>query len=650
MLFSGLPSIARFQRAKTPGTRDYQLVHEIKHRAAELPATSDSRLSELAGQVRQRFQALPGNRAQQPDLIVETFALVHEAVRRHLGMTYYDVQLLAGIALTSNVVAEIATGEGKTLISALPAALGGFTSRGVHVATVNSYLAERDFRSLKKVYQCLGLSTGLVRDGDVLANKQSAYRADITYGTGYEFGFDYLRDQLCLQGENSLGLGQRFRRQLQGGSDVSQAIMQRGLHIAIIDEVDSVLIDEANTPLVISGAGGMLETNAEAFEEAGRIACALDVGKDFEVDQAKSRIELTDSGLDYIFQKVPTHLARPWNVYVEQALRASLLMQRDVHYVVEEGTIKIVDQYTGRIFDQRTWRDGLHQAVEVKESVAITPENRSLARISRQRFFQLYESVCGLSGTAAGHEQEFATFYGLDVVVIPEHRPCIRRQGKARFFATAAAKLEAAASAVRELHDQGTPVLVGTRTIAASRSLSHQLQQLAVPHELLNGVQDRAEAEVIACAGMPGAVTIATNMAGRGTDIALDDKSRELGGLHVLSLEFHDSRRIDRQLAGRAARQGDPGAVQFFASAEDELLREHGPTLAQSIIQNAATDGETRRSFEVAVRNLQAKLERQSFHDRLKQFQQQRWLDGVLATLAEPTVSTPSRQSIGDAA
>ena len=411
-----------------------------------------------------------------------------------------------------------------------------------------------------------------------------------------------------------------------------------------------MLIDEANTPLVVSGPTRTRADAQTTFCQARDLADRLKEGTHYVLDAKAQTIELTDEGLDRAFARVPERLDRPWKVYVEQALRAKLLMRREIDYVIADEQVRIVDQYTGRIFAERTWRDGLHQAVEAKENVPVTDENRPLARISRQRFFQLYENLCGMSGTVQGHETEFEQFYGLSVVAIPLRKPCIRQMGRARFFATHRDKLSAVVARIVELHQARHPVLVGTRTISASISLSKLLTQQQIPHQVLNGVQDEEEAHIIANAGAAGAVTIATNMAGRGTDIQLDAESRSTGGLHLLSLEFHDSRRIDRQLEGRAARQGDPGFAQFFASAEDDLFQQHAPDLADAIAKASSANGESPRDFSGAVRKLQDKVEREGFAQRRSVYRHQQWLDNVLSTIAEPTVSPSFRNQQGEAA
>ena len=635
-------------RSYSPRPEDHRLVQTIQCRAKELNGATPAQLAERIDTHRKAISE--GTSPLDRTLLTDVFACVYEAVRQQLGLSFYDVQLLSGIVLATGAIAEMKTGEGKTLVTALPATLAAIQSRGVHVATVNSYLATRDFDQLKPVYELLGLSVGLLRDKDTPKQKRAAYSADITYGTGYEFGFDFLRDQLALQGEARAPLGDQFLRQLRGQATMGDSTVQNQLAFAIIDEVDSVLIDEANTPLVISGPSGGAASNTDAFVLGRDLARTLTEDVDYQLDNRKKKIELTDSGLDRVFEQQPIGLQRPWSIYIEQALRAELVLQRDRDYVVTDDSVKIVDAYTGRIFDERTWRDGLHQAVEAKEDATITDENRSLAQVSRQRFYQQYHSLCGMTGTACGHESEFERFYKLPVVRIPQRKQNRRTELRPRFFRDTESKLRFAAASIQTLHQTGRPVLVGTRTIDASLQLSKLLREVGLRHRILNGVQDEAEANVISTAGEFGAITIATNMAGRGTDIKLTTPSHEAGGLHVLALEFHDSQRIDRQLEGRAARQGEPGSFQFLASAEDDLLQTHDPNLAQAIERDAQRDGVAKKDFHASIRRVQAIAEKQNYDLRCGVYQQQKWLDKILTTIAEPTKQNKSGVVKGAAA
>ena len=624
------------------------MVELVRAASERMRGLSDSALKECIDLQQQKLSS--GARYSDQSIAVPVFACVAESVRRSLEMSYYDVQLIAGMVLSAGSIAEMKTGEGKTIVTALPAVLFSLTRRGVHVATVNSYLAERDFELLKPVYERLGRTVGLLKDGDPPKLKKWAYECDITYGTGYEFGFDYLRDQLALQQESGMPMGDLVRRRLRGLPTLSSTTVQGKRAFAIIDEVDSVLIDEADTPLVISGPHHASGTDLRVFTLARDLASELVEDEHFVWNKRKHSIELTDAGTETVYERQPDSIQRPWSMYVEQALCARLMKLRNVDYVVLNGEVKIVDAYTGRILNERTWRDGLHQAVEAKEGVSVTQENRSLAQVSRQQFYQQYDVICGMSGTVCGHEVELEHFYRKSVVRIPLRKPCIRKALQARFFATTQQKMDAAAHSVREFHLTGRPVLVGTRTIAASTQLSDLLSALKVPHQVLNGVQDEAEAQIVQRAGQHGAITIATNMAGRGTDIKLSRESREAGGLHVLSLEFHESRRIDRQLEGRAARQGDPGSSQFFASAEDDLLQTHATNVGESIIVDAREDGETHRDFGPTVRRVQSVAEQLDYAHRKKVFEQQQWLNKVLTTIAEPTREHSAGDRTGAAA
>ena len=633
-------------RSYTPRADDRRLVAEVRRRAAVLVEQTDAELAALMHAVRDRV--LAGTSFLDRDIVCSVFSLVCEAARRKLKIQYYDVQLLAGMVLATGSIAEMKTGEGKTLVTALPASLAGLAPGGAHVATVNSYLARRDYETLQGVFRLLGLSVGLLTDDDTPQQKRAAYRQDITYGTGYEFGFDYLRDQLALQTETRLRLGQRFLHQLRGGAAASSSTVQGDLAFAIIDEVDSVLIDEANTPLIISGPTDGI-TDAAVYQQAKELTAGLRQDLDFVIDRRHKRVILTDEGLERVFAEQPRGILRPWSVYIEQALQVQHLLQKNVDYVVQDAAVKIVDQYTGRIFAERTWRDGLHQAVEAKEGAAITEERRSVARVSRQQFYQQYRFICGMTGTALGHQAELERFYRLPIVTIPLRKACRRQKLATRFFATSEAKLDAVAADILRRSRSGQPILVGTRTIAASLQLSDRLQAMNLGHQVLNGIQDEEEAALVAQAGRAGAVTVATNMAGRGTDIKLTEESRRAGGLHVISLEYHDSARVDRQLEGRTARQGDPGSAQFFVSATDELLSRHDPPLAEAMARAAGASGEAMGDFEHAILQVQRRAEHKSYQQRCRVYQQQQWLDKVLTTVAEPTRKAKHRSPAGEA-
>ena len=627
--------------------------HRIAGYAAKLPncaqqdaGIDDQQIALRMIQLRQRVSM--GAAVTEIEIILECLALTSEAVRRTTGLSYYEVQLLAGLALSAGAIAEMRTGEGKTIVAALPAALHALKGHGVHVATVNTYLAERDFQLLMPAYSMLGFSTGLLRDTDNPAAKRSAYACDITYGTGYEFGFDYLRDQSALRRNRKTMLGQSFRQRLRGFRSPMNDRMQRGHAFAVIDEIDSVLIDEANTPLVLSSADPGACVCTEAYRQAAALADKLEEDIHFSIDRRKRTIFLTEAGQEAIFQSrdlaPESRLVRPWSTYVEQALRAHKLLQRDADYVVKDGQVMIVDQYTGRIFADRTWRDGLHQAVEFRENVTVTAEKNSLARVSRQRYFALYDQLCGMTGTATGHEAEFQQFYRLPVVVIPERLPGQRKTYPTRYFADNAAKWNAIASDIQQRHSTGQPVLVGTRTIRESEAVAALLHSIGVPYRILNGTQTEDEADIIAQAGVRGSVVIATNMAGRGTDIHVSDEVATAGGLHVISTERQESQRVDRQLIGRSARQGKPGSCQVFVSHDDELIQQHGPEIGDQLRRAAGNEHECFENLDRAMDAVQKKAEAQTYAARCDLYRQDRWLNEVLSTVAEidePTKAPP---------
>jgi preprotein translocase subunit SecA len=552
-------------------------------------------------------------------------------------MPHFDVQLLAGIALASGAITEMQTGEGKTLASTLPAALHALSGHGVHVATVNAYLASRDFNQLRPLYELLGLTVGLAVDGDNASNKRSAYECDITYATGYELGFDYLRDQLQLRESRREEIGSRVRQGLQGRTSLPARVVQRSRVFAIIDEVDSVLIDEATTPLVLStGAGQLDDAATQALKLARDVARDLTESMDFVVEKQRGRITLTECGMRKAHARFSASnggLMRPWADYIENALHADLLFTRDANYIVQDDKVRIVDENTGRIFSDRTWQRGLHQALEVKESVPVTEEARPVASISRQRFFQLYDQLCGMTGTAAGHEAELFSFYGLPVVQIPLRRPCLRVQQSTAYFGNADAKYLAICHQTAKRYRQGQPVLIGARTIADSHHIASKLGHHGVPFRLLNGVQDEDEAALIATAGEAGTVTIATNMAGRGTDITPSTEAVRAGGLHVIASQRHNSRRIDRQLIGRAARQGDPGSSQFFVSSEDWLVQGHSSAL-DKFIRGAGDEGTSSARADHLITRIQKEAEHQCHEQRQRLMQHELWLDDLRSSVA----------------
>jgi preprotein translocase subunit SecA len=628
-------SVADFLRpsARQPRRTDFDLVRRIRARHAEIKGDSNRQLREKADRLRERIDT--GVSVLERDVVVEAFSLVCESCSRVLDKVPYDQQVLAGLAMATGAVAEMQTGEGKTIAATLPTFLHGLTGNGVHVATVNQYLADRDYQLLAPVFENLGLTVGISREKASQSEKMAAYHCDIVYATGYELGFDYLRDRVAERTAAERPLGHGIRAQLRGQL-ATPPLIQRSHHFCIIDEVDSVLLDEACTPLIISGNSPNIGLAAEVYRAARAIAADLVAGTHFEIQSECRSIRMLDNGMDRIYEADVSKLAlqRPWHAYVQNALHSQYLMHRDIDYVIRNEEVQIVDQNTGRVFEERSWRAGLHQAVEAKERVPITPEKMSLARISRQRYFQLYEQVAGMTGTASGHEVEFKTFYQTPIVKIPLRNPSARNQHATRFFVDQKSKWTAIIDDVVQRSQRGQPILVGTRTIEQSLLLSNRLRELGVEHELLNGLQDADEAELIARAGAVGAVTVATNMAGRGTDIPVSAAAQSLGGLHVIGTDRNTSPRVDRQLLGRAGRQGEPGSSQFYVSAEDFLIANYHPQLISKMVRSATATGELSREFDTQLRRIQNGLEQEQFRVRQNMLEHQLWLDELLIRVA----------------
>ena len=491
------------------------------------------------------------------DILPEAFAVVREASKRVLGMRHFDVQLIGGICLHRGNIAEMRTGEGKTLVATLPVYLNALTGNGVHVVTVNDYLATRDSEQMGRLYNFLGLSTGLIVANLDFNQRKEAYACDITYGTNNEFGFDYLRDNMV--------------------SDVSQMV-QRPLNYAIVDEVDSILIDEARTPLIISGPG---QRSTDNYYKLAKIVPHLVKDEDYTIDEKQTTIAPTDSGIAKVEKMLGVeNLYDSENIELNHLLGASLrayaMMHRDTDYVVKDGEVVIVDEFTGRLMFGRRYSDGLHQAIEAKEGLKVERESQTLASVTFQNYFRMYKKLAGMTGTAKTEEKEFIDIYGLEVLPIPPNKPLARIDLPDQIFKTKAAKYRAVVRNAVERHQTGQPILIGTTSITQSEELSDMLLRSGVPHKVLNAKHHEKEAEIVADAGQMGMVTIATNMAGRGTDITLGEGVPELGGLAILGTERHESRRIDNQLRGRAGRQGDPGSSQFFLSLEDDLMRIFG--------------------------------------------------------------------------
>ena len=491
------------------------------------------------------------------DILPEAFAVVREASKRVLGMRHFDVQMIGGIVLHRGNIAEMRTGEGKTLVATLPVYLNALSGKGVHVVTVNDYLAKRDSEWMGRLYNFLGLSTGLIVAGLDYDQRKQSYGADITYGTNNEFGFDYLRDNMVIHADQ---------------------MVQRPLNYAIVDEVDSILIDEARTPLIISGPG---ERSTERYYELAKIVPHLVKDEDYTIDEKQKTIAPTDEGIAKVEKML--HIENLYdssnlelNHLLSASLRAYAMMERDKDYVVKDGEVVIVDEFTGRLMFGRRYSDGLHQAIEAKEGLRVERESQTLASITFQNYFRMYEKLSGMTGTAKTEEQEFNNIYGLEVYEIPPNKVLARIDMPDLIFKTKEAKYRAVVRDVVERHKTGQPILVGTTSITQSEMLSDMLTKAGVPHNVLNAKHHEKEAEIVANAGQYGMVTIATNMAGRGTDISLGEGVAELGGLHILGTERHESRRIDNQLRGRSGRQGDNGSSQFFLSLEDDLMRIFG--------------------------------------------------------------------------
>ena len=531
------------------------------------------------------------------DILPEAFAVVREASKRVLGMRHFDVQLIGGICLHRGNIAEMRTGEGKTLVATLPVYLNSLTGNGVHVVTVNDYLATRDSEQMGRLYNFLGLSTGLIVANLDFNQRKEAYACDITYGTNNEFGFDYLRDNMV--------------------SDVSQMV-QRPLNYAIVDEVDSILIDEARTPLIISGPG---QRSTDNYYKLAKIVPHLVKDEDYTIDEKQKTIAPTDSGIAKVEKMLGVeNLYDSENIELNHLLGASLrayaMMHRDTDYVVKDGEVVIVDEFTGRLMFGRRYSDGLHQAIEAKEGLKVERESQTLASVTFQNYFRMYKKLAGMTGTAKTEEKEFIDIYGLEVLPIPPNKPLARIDLPDQIFKTKAAKYRAVVRNAVERHQTGQPILIGTTSITQSEELSDMLLRAGVPHKVLNAKHHEKEAEIVADAGQMGMVTIATNMAGRGTDITLGEGVPELGGLAILGTERHESRRIDNQLRGRAGRQGDPGSSVFYVSLEDKLMRLFGSERIAKVMDRLGfEDGERIESSMISnsIERAQKKVEENNF-------------------------------------
>ena len=611
------------------------MIQRVNVLEPEVRPLSDDQLRAKTAEFKNRLE----NKEALDDILPEAFAVVRETARRTLGERHYDVQLIGGIVLHEGKIAEMATGEGKTLVSTLPAYLNALEGKGVHIVTVNDYLARRDREWMGVIYRFLGLSVGVILHELNDQERQQAYRCDITYGTNNEFGFDYLRDNMKFSLDD---------------------YVQRDLHYAIVDEVDSILIDEARTPLIISGPA---EESTDKYYKINRVIPDLKKGEDYQLEEKSHTAFLTETGVAHVEKLIKIeNLYDPRNIeilhHVNQGLRAHTLFKRDVDYVVKDGKVTIVDEFTGRLMPGRRWSDGLHQAVEAKENVRIENENQTLATVTFQNYFRMFKKLAGMTGTADTEAAEFRKIYNLDVVVTPTNMPLMRTNHPDVIYKTEEEKFRAAVREIEELHTLGRPVLVGTISIEKSERLSQMLKRRGVPHNVLNAKHHEREAEIIAQAGRVGAVTLSTNMAGRGTDILLGgnakflakstveetgdpeavqkalDKAMEkaqavvqkekekviqLGGLHVLGTERHEARRIDNQLRGRSGRQGDPGSSRFYLSLEDDLLRIFGSERISNIMNRLGIEEDQPIEHNLvskAIENAQRRVEAHNFEIR----------------------------------
>lgn len=595
----------------------------------ELRSESDATIRNIADDLRDQVAV------QRQCTKNDAIALGIESLRRTTGIELYDCQILAALALASGMVAEMHTGEGKTF-AVLPASVGAVLhGKSVHVATPNSYLAKRDYQLLQAAHELLGITISHLEESAPQVDKHRIYDAEVVYGTGCEFGFDFLRDQVARRPPKPTPLGAELIERLLRKSQMERTAMQLRHQVAIVDEVDNVLIDDADSPLILSSRSDQPAPDAEAFLAAQAIVTNLTCELDYRLHG--DQIELTTSGIERIHATdvvVPLdQLRRPWSEYVKQAIAAQRLLFRNVHYIVDDKTIRIIDESTGRIFDDRTWSSGLHQAVESKEGLPISTEAIALAQITRQRYYRIYQQLSGTTGTAIGCETEFQKVYSLPVISIPRRTACRCQVLPTRVLATAEVKWQAIVDEIAAVHRSRRPVLVGTASILDSFRVAELLSNQQVPYQLLNGVQDAEEAELVSQAGQSSAVTIATNLAGRGTDIRLSDEARRLGGLHVIVAQPHELHRVDRQLIGRAARQGDPGSARLFVSAEDTLIVRHGPWLQKPILTCANRHGELQIDIDHKIRNLQRLVERKLAAQRLQLLKQDFSRESFLVSL-----------------
>ena len=595
----------KFLIGKIFGTRNERYLRSLRPKLKkcnalepQMQALTDEEIPAKLAEYRDQVQN--GGRSLD-DVFPEVFALVREASSRVMGMRHYDVQLVGGMVLHAGKIAEMKTGEGKTLVATLPVVLNALSGKGVHVVTVNDYLARRDAEWMGRLYNFLGLSVGVIVQGLTDEERKAAYACDITYGTNNEFGFDYLRDNMKFYAEQ---------------------LVQRGHNFAIVDEVDSILIDEARTPLIISGAS---DESTELYQAMDAVVRQLKAEEDYTIDEKSKTAMLTDAGvakcekilgIENLFD--PASIA--YQHHILQSLKAHHCFKRDVDYIVsDEGKVVIVDEFTGRLMPGRRFSDGLHQALEAKEGVKVEAENQTLASITFQNYFRMYDKLAGMTGTAQTEAVEFDQIYHLETITVPTNKPMIRKDLPDLIFRTQKLKYRAIIESIKELYKTGQPVLVGTISIETSELLSAMLKKEGVPHSVLNAKHHAEEAAIVAQAGQKGHVTIATNMAGRGTDIVLGEGVKELGGLHILGTERHESRRIDNQLRGRAGRQGDPGSSRFYLSLEDNLMRIFGSERISGLMEKLGMkEGEPieNRMVSKAIENAQKRVEGHNFEIR----------------------------------
>ncbi|WP_458121132.1 preprotein translocase subunit SecA [Paenibacillus sp. Z6-24] len=576
--------------------RIMKTVDIINNMEKEFEALSHDELQGKTAEFRERLEK--GETLEQ--LLPEAFATVREASKRQLGMRHFDVQLVGGIALHEGKIAEMRTGEGKTLVGTLPVYLNALEGKGAHVVTVNDYLAKRDSLQMGRIYNYLGMEVGVNLSGMKHEEKQAAYACDITYGTNNEFGFDYLRDNMVLYKEQ---------------------MVQRPLHFCIIDEVDSILIDEARTPLIISGQA---QKSTELYFAADRFVKSLKAEDDYTVDIKVKSVALTEAGVEkaenfFGLENLYDNSNVTINHHVVQALKANAIMHRDVDYVVADGEVLIVDEFTGRLMAGRRYSDGLHQAIEAKENLDVQNESMTLATITFQNYFRMYKKLAGMTGTAKTEEEEFKKIYGLEVLQVPTNRVNQRQDAPDVVYKSVQSKFRAVVDEIVRRHEKNQPVLVGTVSIENSELLSEMLKRKGIKHQVLNAKYHAEEAEIISRAGQPGTVTIATNMAGRGTDIILGEGVAEVGGLHIIGTERHESRRIDNQLRGRAGRQGDPGSTQFYLSLGDELMKRFGADNVMNMMEKLGFEEDQpieSRMITRAVESAQRRVEGSNFDMR----------------------------------